>query len=91
MKVVNVPGGYDAAAIEGKIGVIANALGKQPQGETLRQLLQAEFAKIPSQPLNKRVLFYPQPRRLRCAGCRSANGGGRRHQTGRVAKRHAGF
>ncbi|HGH3373901.1 TPA: hemin ABC transporter substrate-binding protein [Kluyvera cryocrescens] len=57
VKVVNVPGGYDAAAIEGKISVIANALGKQPQGETLRQLLQAEFAKIPTQPLNKRVLF----------------------------------
>lgn len=57
VKVVNVPGGYDAAAIESKISVIADALGKQAQGDSLRQTLHAEMAKIPSQPLNKRVLF----------------------------------
>lgn len=57
VKVVNVPGGYDAAAMDSKIKAIADALGKQPQGDALRKTLHDEMAKIPSQPLNKRVLF----------------------------------
>ncbi|WP_433639280.1 heme/hemin ABC transporter substrate-binding protein [Kluyvera georgiana] len=57
VKVVNVPGGYDAAAMERKISVIADALGKGPQGDALRQSLHDDMAKIPAQPLNKRVLF----------------------------------
>ena len=47
VKVVNVPGGYDLPAIEAKIDVIADALGKHLQ----------QIAQIPSQPVNKRVLF----------------------------------
>lgn len=57
VKVVSVPGGYNAEAMDSKVSVIAKALGKQAQGETLRQTLDAEMAKIPTQPLNKRVLF----------------------------------
>jgi len=57
VKVVSVPGGYSADAIDGKVSVIAEALGKQAQGDALRQTLHAEMAKIPTQPLNKRVLF----------------------------------
>ena len=57
MKVVNVPGGYDTAAMDSKVKVIADALGKQPQGDALRKTLHDEMANIPSQPLNKRVLF----------------------------------
>lgn len=57
VKVVNVPGGYDFPAIERKIVAIADALGKQSEGETLRQKLHQQIAQIPSQPINKRVLF----------------------------------
>ncbi|MGX6477351.1 TonB-dependent receptor domain-containing protein [Klebsiella grimontii] len=37
VKVINVPGGYDLPAIEAKIAVIADALGKQSEGNALRQ------------------------------------------------------
>ena len=57
VKVVNVPGGYDLPAIEAKIDVIADALGKQSEGKALRQKLLQQIAQIPSQPVNKRVLF----------------------------------
>lgn len=57
VKVVNVPGGYDAAAMDNKIRVIAKALDKNAEGETLRHRLHDDLAKIPAQPLNKRVLF----------------------------------
>ncbi|WP_368299346.1 heme/hemin ABC transporter substrate-binding protein [Kluyvera sichuanensis] len=57
VKVVNVPGGYDATAMDNKVQVIADALGKQTQGDALRKTLHDDMAKIPAQPLNKRVLF----------------------------------
>lgn len=57
VQVVNVPDGYDATAMDNKVRVIADALGKASQGEALRQTLRDEMAKIPAQPLNKRVLF----------------------------------
>ncbi|CAM7901020.1 hypothetical protein KLMIMM195B_13270 [Klebsiella michiganensis] len=57
VKVINVPGGYDLPAIEAKIGVIADALGKQSEGNALRQKVHQQIAQIPSQPVNKRVLF----------------------------------
>lgn len=57
VKVVNVPGGYDLPAIEAKIDVIADALGKQSEGKALRHKLLQQIAQIPSQPVNKRVLF----------------------------------
>ncbi len=57
VKVVNVPGGYDTAAMERKISVIADALDKRPQGEALRKTLDEQMAKISPQALNKRVLF----------------------------------
>lgn len=57
VKVINVPGGYDLPAIEAKIAVIADALGKQSEGNALRQKVHQQIAQIPSQPVNKRVLF----------------------------------
>ncbi len=50
VKVINVPGGYDLPAIEAKIGVIADALGKQSEGNALRQKVHQQIAQIPSQP-----------------------------------------
>ncbi len=57
VKVVNVPGGYELAAIDKKVDVIASALGKKEQGDALRKKLDDEMAALPKQPLNKRVLF----------------------------------
>ena len=57
VQVITVPGGYDEAAMARKISVIASALGKAPQGKTLRQTLHDEMSQLPAQPLNKRVLF----------------------------------
>ena len=57
VQVANGPGGYDAAAKDNKGQVIADALGKQTQGDALRKTLHDDMAKIPAQPLNKRVLF----------------------------------
>lgn len=57
VKVVNIPGGYDMAAIDKKIAVVADALGKQAQGDALRHAVDEQIARLPSQPLNKRVLF----------------------------------
>ena len=57
VKVVNIPGGNDLAAIDTKIAAVAEALGKEAQGNTLRQTVAAQIARIPTQPINKRVLF----------------------------------
>lgn len=57
VKVVNVPGGESLAAIDSKVAVIAEALGKTPAGDALRQQLQQQIAAIPTQPVTKRVLF----------------------------------
>lgn len=37
--------------------MIADALGKQSEGNALRQKVHQQIAQIPSQPVNKRVLF----------------------------------
>ena len=57
VKVVNIPGGNDLAAIDKKIIVVADALGKQAAGEALRHSVDAQIAQLPAQPMNKRVLF----------------------------------
>ena len=44
VKVVNVPGGENLAAIDKKVAVIAEALGKTPAGDALRQQLQQQIA-----------------------------------------------
>jgi iron complex transport system substrate-binding protein len=56
VKVVNVPGGESLSAIDNKVAVIAEALGKTA-GDALRQQLQQQIAAIPTQPVAKRVLF----------------------------------
>ena len=57
VKVVDVPGGYSLASIDSKVATIAAALGKQAQGDALLQKVHQQIAQIPTQPLNKRVLF----------------------------------
>ena len=57
VKVVNVPGGESLSAIDNKVAVIAEALGKTAAGDALRQQLQQQIAAIPTQPVAKRVLF----------------------------------
>ena len=53
VKVVNVPGGESLSAIDNKVAVIAEALGKTAAGQQLQQ----QIAAIPTQPVAKRVLF----------------------------------
>jgi iron complex transport system permease protein len=55
--VVNIPGGNDLSAIDKKIVAVADALGKQTEGDALRHAVAAQIAQIPTQPLGKRVLF----------------------------------
>ncbi|HBY0125147.1 TPA: hypothetical protein MIN89_02590 [Klebsiella pneumoniae] len=57
VKVVNVPGGESLSAIDNKVAVIAEALGKTAAGDALRQQLQQQIAAIPTQPVAKRVLL----------------------------------
>lgn len=57
VKVVTVPGGYTLAAIDKKVAVVADALGKPAEGARLRQKLKAHIAALPTSPVNKRVLF----------------------------------
>ena len=57
VKLVSVPGGYDVAAINKKVDVVAAAIGKTAEGAALRNKLDGEIAALPTQPLNKRVLF----------------------------------
>ncbi|WES67815.1 hemin ABC transporter substrate-binding protein [Superficieibacter sp. HKU1] len=57
VRVIDVPGGYSLAAIDKKVAVIADALGKNAEGEQLRQKLKAQIAALPTSPVNKRVLF----------------------------------
>ena len=51
VKVVNVPGGESLSAIDNKVAVIAEALGKTAAGDALRQQLQQQIAAIPTQPV----------------------------------------
>ncbi|MFK9880590.1 hemin ABC transporter substrate-binding protein, partial [Klebsiella pneumoniae] len=44
VKVVNVPGGESLSAIDNKVAVIAEALGKTAAGDALRQQLQQQIA-----------------------------------------------
>lgn len=46
VKVVNVPGGESLSAIDNKVAVIAEALGKTAAGDALRQQLQQQIAAI---------------------------------------------
>ncbi|MCI1899213.1 MAG: hemin ABC transporter substrate-binding protein [Enterobacter sp.] len=57
IKVVTVPGSHDLSAIDEKVRIVALATHRVEQGETLRTVLHQEIAKLPSPPLNKRVLF----------------------------------
>ena len=57
VKVVNVPGGESLSAIDNKVAVIAEALGKTAAGDALRQQLQQQIDAIPTQQVAKRVLF----------------------------------
>ena len=57
VRVVNIPGGNDLSAIDKKIVAVADALGKQTEGDALRHAVAAQIAQIPTQPLGKRVLF----------------------------------
>ncbi len=54
---VNIPGGNDLSAIDKKIVAVADALGKQAEGDALRHTVAAQIAQIPTQPVGKRVLF----------------------------------
>lgn len=57
IKVVTIPGSHDLSAIDEKVSIVALATHRVKQGETLRTALRQEIAKLPSSPLNKRVLF----------------------------------
>lgn len=57
VRIVTVPGGSDLKAIDEKIRIVAEATGKQAAGETLRQQMRQRIAALPTQPLNKRILF----------------------------------
>ncbi|QOV64968.1 heme/hemin ABC transporter substrate-binding protein [Kosakonia pseudosacchari] len=57
VRVVAVPGGYTLAAIDKKIAVIADAIGKTDEGAQLRKTLANDITALPKPPLNKRVLF----------------------------------
>ncbi|WP_039055461.1 ABC transporter substrate-binding protein [Enterobacter sp. Bisph1] len=57
VKVVTLPGDYTLAAIDKKIAVVADAIGKPDAGAALRQRLAAQIAALAQQPLNKRALF----------------------------------
>ncbi|WLI78705.1 hemin ABC transporter substrate-binding protein [Kosakonia sp. H02] len=57
VNVVPVPGGYQLADIDKKVAIIAGAIGKTAESAALRKKLAADIAALPTQPLNKRVLF----------------------------------
>lgn len=57
VKLVSVPGGYTLDIIDQKVATVAAALGKNAEGEALRQKLHGEVAALKVPPLNKRVLF----------------------------------
>lgn len=52
-----VPGRSDLNAIDNKIRIVAEAIGNQAAGETLRHQVRQQIAALSGQPLNKRVLF----------------------------------
>lgn len=55
--VTTIPGSNDINAIDSKIRLVAEAIGKVAAGETLRQKIREQLASLPATPLNKRVLF----------------------------------
>lgn len=57
VRLVNVPGDNSLAAIDQKVAVVADALGKKAEGEQLRHTLKAQIAALPTSAVNKRVLF----------------------------------
>ncbi len=57
MKVVNVLAAK-TAAIDKKVAVIAEALGKTPAGDALRQQLQQQIAAIPTQPIARGCCLF---------------------------------
>ncbi len=90
VKVVNVPGGESLSAIDNKVAVIAEALGKTAAGDALRQQLQQQIAAIPTQPVAKRVLFILSHGGMNTRG-RTAHRGRWRHSRRRAAERDAGL
>lgn len=90
VKVVNVPGGESLSAIDNKVAVIAEALGKTAAGDALRQQLQQQIAAIPTQPVAKRVLFILSHGGMNTGG-RTAYRGRWRHSRRRIAERDAGL
>ncbi|AXW87436.1 hemin ABC transporter substrate-binding protein [Lonsdalea britannica] len=57
VKVVNVPAGQDVAGIAAKISVIAQALGKEKEGQALVRQVNQQLAELPTKPLPVKVLF----------------------------------
>ncbi|OSN11971.1 hemin ABC transporter substrate-binding protein [Lonsdalea iberica] len=57
VKVVTVPAGQDVASIAAKISVIAQALGKEKEGQALVQRVNQQLAELPTKPLPVKVLF----------------------------------
>jgi iron complex transport system substrate-binding protein len=89
--VVNIPGGNDLSAIDKKVVAVADALGKQTEGDALRHAVAAQIAQIPTQPLGKAGAVYSQPRRNEYDGRRAKDRGGWRYSGRRAAERDAGF
>lgn len=56
-KVVTIPADNSLQGIDAKISAVAAALHKEPQGRALQQRLTTALSAIPSQPLDKKVLF----------------------------------
>lgn len=55
--VTTIPGSNDISVIDSKIRLVAEAIGKEAAGETLRQQIRDQLTALPGTPLNKRVLF----------------------------------
>ena len=91
VKVVNVPGGESLSAIDNKVAVIAEALGKTAAGDALRQQLQQQIAAIPTQPVAKRVLFILSHGGMNTLVVDSIPHGRWRHSRRRIAERDAGL
>lgn len=52
-----IPGSHDIKVIDSKIRLVAEAMGKEAAGETLRQQIREQLGSLPTAPLDKRVLF----------------------------------
>lgn len=57
VRVITLPGRDDISVIEDKIRLVAAALNKTAEGESLSQRVSAQLQSIPASPINKRVLF----------------------------------